>query len=89
MQIIYDTKILTPVKAVNCQPEFIRKRDKAANDLYSKAVSSIRQSIESLFNWLIGKTEIQGALEIRSTKGLLVHVFGRTAAAFIFLVFNS
>ncbi len=78
--------MLTPVKAVKGQCEQIRMRDKAANDLYSTAVSRIRQPIESLFNWLIEKTDIQRASKVRSTKGLMVHVFGRLAAAYIFLI---
>jgi len=85
----YNSKILIPVKAVQNQPDLLRYRDKAANDLYSRAVSRIRQPIESLFNWIIEKTDIQRASKVRSTKGLLVHVFSRIAAAFIFLVFNS
>jgi len=63
-------------------------KDKAANDLFSRAVSKIRQPIESLFNWLIEKTEIQRASKVRSTKGLMVYVFGRLAAAYIPLIFN-
>lgn len=89
MDNIYNSKILTPVKAVKGQSEMTRHWNKAADDLYSKAVSTIRQPIESLFNWLIEKTDIQRASKVRSSKGLLVHVFGRIAAAFIFLVFNS
>jgi hypothetical protein len=81
--------MLTPVKAVKNQPECIKQRDKAANDLFSTAVSRVRQPIESLFNWLIEKTDIQRASKVRSTKGLLVHVFGRIAAAYLFLIFNS
>jgi hypothetical protein len=88
MENTHNSKILTPVKAVKGQPEIIRQRDKAANDLYSRAVSRIRQPIESLFNWIIEKTDIQRASKVRSTKGLLVHVFGKIAAAFIFLIFN-
>lgn len=81
--------MLTPVKAVKNQPETIVQRDKAANDLFSTAVSRIRQPIEALFNWLIEKTDIQRASKVRSTRGLIVHVFGRIAAAYIFLIFNS
>jgi len=84
-----NSRILTPVKAVKNQPEVLRQRDKAANDIYSRTVSSVRQPIESLFNWIIEKTDIQRASKVRSTKGLLVHVFGRIAAAFIYLIFNS
>lgn len=81
--------MLTPIKAVKNQAECIKHRDKAANDLFSTAVSKVRQPIESLFNWLIEKTDIQTASKVRSTKGLLVHVFGRIAAAYLFLIFNS
>ena len=84
---ISNSRILTPVKAVKNQAQVLIQRDKAANDLYSRAVSAIRQPIESLFNWIIEKTDIQRASKARSTRGLLVHVFGRIAAAFIFLIF--
>jgi hypothetical protein len=81
--------MLTPIKEVRGMPENLKQRDNAYNDLFSTAVSRIRQPIESLFNWLIEKTDIQRASKVRSTNGLLVHVFGRIAAAFIFLIFNS
>jgi hypothetical protein len=81
--------MLTPVKGVKGQAETIKMWDKAANDLFSTSVSRVRQPIESLFNWLIEKTDIQRASKVRSTKGLMVHVFGRIAAAYIFLIFNS
>jgi hypothetical protein len=79
--------MLTPVKAVKGQPEVLKQWDQAANDLFSIAVSTVRQPIESLFNWLIVKTDIQRASKVRSTKGLLVHVFGKIAAAFISLIY--
>lgn len=79
--------MLTPVKGVKGQPEIIKNQNKAADDLFSTAVSKVRQPIESLFNWLIEKTDIQRASKVRSTKGLLVHVFGRIAAAFSYLIF--
>jgi hypothetical protein len=79
--------MLTPVKGIKNQSETLKHFDKAANDLLSTAVSKIRQPIESLFNWIIDKTDIQRASKVRSTNGLLVHVFGRIAAAFIFLIF--
>ena len=53
----------------------------AADQWLSVAVSRIRQPIESLFNWLEQKTSIQRASKVRSYNGLLVHVFGRLAAA--------
>ena len=77
----------TPVKAVKGQSDWEKKFDRAANDLFSRSVSAVRQPIESFFNWLIEKTDFQRASKVRSTKGLLVHVFGKLAAAFITLIF--
>ncbi len=84
-----NSEMMTPVKAVKGMNDVIKKRLKAADDLYSTAVSKVRQPIEALFGWLIQKTEIQKASLVRSTKGLLVHTFGKLAAAFIKLTFNS
>lgn len=54
----------------------------------STLVSQVRQPIESLFNWIQEKTGIQIASHVRSTKGLLVHVFGKMAAAMLMLLAN-
>lgn len=83
----FGSEMLTPVKAVKGMPDVLKKFDRAANDLYSSAVSKIRQPIESLFNWLIEKADIQKASKVRSTKGLTLHAYGRLAAAFITLIF--
>jgi len=53
----------------------------AADDLFSTAVSRVRQPIESFFNWLIEKTGIQNANKVRSKNGLLAHGWGRLASA--------
>ncbi len=79
--------MLTPIKAVKNMPKSIKQRDKAFNDLFSKAVSKVRQPIEAFFNWLIQKTDIQRASKVRSAKGLIVHIFGRISAALF--IFNS
>ena len=79
--------MLTPVKSVKGQSIWEKQFGKAADELFSKAVSAVRQPIESLFNWLIEKTDIQRASKVRSTKGLMVHLFGKIAAAFIYLIF--
>jgi hypothetical protein len=85
----HNSIMMISIKAVKGQALKISQIDKAANGLYSTAVSRIRQSIEALFNWLIEKTDIQRASKVRSAKGLGVHIFGRIAAAYIFLIFNS
>lgn len=79
--------MMTPVKGVKGECKENKNRDKAADDMFSVAVSRIRQPIESLFNWLIQKTDIQKASKVRSSKGLLVHIFGKIASAFINLIF--
>lgn len=85
---IQNSIMLTPVKGIKGQSEWEKQHDRAANDLFSKAVSKVRQPIEGFFYWLIEKTDFQRASKVRSTKGLLVHVFGKLAAALIYLIFN-
>lgn len=87
LKAIENSKMFTPVKAKQAHSDWERQFDKAANDLYSQAVSAVRQPIESFFNWLIERTDIQRASKVRSANGLLVHVFGKLAAAFISLIF--
>ena len=80
--------MITPVKATKGKSESLNFRDKAADDLFSAAVSKIRQPVESFFNWLNEKTNIQRAHKVRSTSGLLIHTMGKIAIAFIYLIFN-
>lgn len=75
--------MFTPIKEVKGKAESLKQRDRAHKDLFSKAVSTIRQPIESFFNWINEKTQIQNASKVRSTKGLLVHVFGKLTACFL------
>ena len=70
-----------------------RKRGQKAlfydQKLQNTAISSVRQPIEGFFNWLIEKTAIQNASKTRATKGVLSHVYGKIAAATVFLaIFN-
>jgi uncharacterized protein YycO len=79
--------MVTPIKAVKGERKEIINRDKASNDLYSKAILWTRQPIESFFNWLIQKTDTQKASKVRYSKELLVHIFGKIVVAFIYLIF--
>lgn len=54
---------------------------------YNKLVSKIRQPIESFFKWLIDKTDIQRASQVRSTDGLLVHCLSKLSFALLLLNF--
>lgn len=76
-----DTQVYTPAKKRKGQQYL-----DAAEQLLSTSVSRIRQPIESFFNWLEEKTNIQSASKVRSTSGLMVHIFGRVAAALFGLV---
>lgn len=80
-------QMFTPVKTIKGQHEQEKQRNKAYNDLFSTAVSKVRQPIESFFNWLNERTKIQRAHKVRSTSGLLVHMMGKIAIAFIYLIF--
>ncbi|OYT11562.1 MAG: transposase [Bacteroidetes bacterium 4572_112] len=72
----YNSEMLTPIKGVKGMSDENKQFNKAADDLFSTAVSRVRQPIESLFNWLIEKkTDIQRVSKVGSTKGLLVHIF--------------
>ncbi len=84
------TELLSPVKYPRGAPEVLKQMSKAADDLFSRAVSAIRQPVEALFAWLLEKTDIQRASKVRSTNGLIVHIFSKLAAVFLKkLVFNS
>ena len=54
---------------------------------FSSAVSSIRQPIESFFNWLQVKTNIHQASKVRSVGGLISFIYARIVVACFF--FNS
>lgn len=83
-----NAQLHTPVKYFRGQSLSQKCRDKAADKLYSAFVSKIKQPIESLFNWLNEKVNLQNASKVRSNHGLIVHVFGKIAAAFATLIFN-
>jgi len=78
-------QLMTPIKDVKGICPLLKQFDKAYNELYNTAVSSIRQPIESLFNWVNQLTNIQNASFVRSENGLNVHIFGKLAAALIVL----
>jgi hypothetical protein len=69
-------KVLTPIKKQRGQKD-LSPKDKA----YSNTVSRMRQPIEALFGWLNKVTGIGDASNVRSSKGLLTHIYGRLAAA--------
>jgi hypothetical protein len=76
------TTLYTPIKKPKGKE--LSKTEK----YYNRLVSRLRQPIESFFNWLIDKTDIQRAGRVRSTEGLMVHCWGKLTVAFYLLVFN-
>jgi hypothetical protein len=76
-----DIKLLTPLKKP--KKEDLSDEQKQFN----KTVSSFRQPIESFFKWLIDKTDIQRASQVRSTDGLLIHCLGKLTFALFLLNF--
>ena len=71
-----NVEILTPVKRKKGQ-----KKLAYWDGLYSAAVSSVKQAIESFNNWLIEKTNIQKASKVRSSAGLISFIYARIACA--------
>jgi len=78
--------IYTPVKRKKGQSDWERHFDHAANALYSRAVSSIRQPIESFFSWLEQKVDLQHASRVRSSSGLCSFIFARLAFCLLLLL---
>lgn len=79
-----NTCIYTPVKLVKGESDTIRQFNKAADDLYSVAVSTLRQPIEALFSWIQEKTGLQNASKVRAKSGLMVHIFGAIATSLFY-----
>jgi hypothetical protein len=74
--------VLTPVKKQTGQHHL-----ETQDQWLSTAVARVRQPIEALFAWTEEKTGIECASKVRSYNGLMVHVFGKLAAALFFWIF--
>jgi hypothetical protein len=85
MIIEQNSEMYTPVKGIKGMPDIIKQRLKAADDLFSTAVSRLRQPIKTIFNMLIEKVDFQRDSKVRLTEGLMIHAFGRLSADFITL----
>ena len=55
---VKNNELLTPIKAIKGATEEEKQRNKAADELYSAAVSSVREPVEALYSWIINKTNI-------------------------------
>lgn len=74
-------QLLTPIK----KPK--KENLSMGQKRFNKTISSFRQPIESFFKWLIDKTDIQRASQIRSTEGLIIHCLGKLTFALLLLNF--
>ncbi len=63
--------------------------EKEVPTFYNRFVSATRQPLESLFGWIIEKTNLQNASRVRSSQGLKVHCYGKLAVACLLLTFYS
>ena len=79
-------EVITPQKVKPKESKWEQKQNLAYRNILQKAVSTVRQPIESFFNWMNEKTNIQNASKVRSTKGLWVHTFGKMAAALLLML---
>jgi hypothetical protein len=77
--------LMTPIKDKQKHTPAMKQKERAFNDVHNKAVSIIRQPIESLFNWINELTQIQNASKVRSANGLRLHLWGKLAAALMIL----
>jgi hypothetical protein len=69
--------LVTPAKRKRGQDEL-----EPGEKLINSVISSVRQPVESFFNWLHEKTNIQHASKVRSPNGLTAFIFARFAACF-------
>ena len=76
VELTQNLKVFTPIKKAKGQ-----KKLDTQSRIFSNAVSRMRQPIETFFGWINRMTNIQNAGLVRSTAGLLTHIFGKLAAA--------
>ena len=87
-----DTKAVFAARGTHLMTPYKRRRNEPETNvptLLNRFVSSIRQPLESLFGWMIQRTNLQNASRVRSTHGLLAHCYGKIAVACLLLTFYS
>ncbi len=77
------SEIITPKK----KPKGKDKQLNCLEKYHNRLIAKLRQPIESLFNWINEKTQLQKASKVRSTDGLMIHCWGKLVFAFYLLVF--
>jgi hypothetical protein len=77
--------LLTPLKDKKGWETLFKQSEQAFNNLFNTAVATLRQPIESVFNWINELTQIQNASKVRSSNGLKLHLYGKLAAALMIM----
>lgn len=77
-----DIELITPRKLLKGETPL------PGGDWLNTAISSIRQPIESFFQWINFKTNIQVASKVRSLAGLFLHIFSKIAAALFSIILD-
>lgn len=77
--------LLVPLKDKKGWEAIFKQREQAFSDLFNTAVATVRQPIESLFNWINELTQIQNASKVRSSNGLKLHLYGKLTAALMIM----
>lgn len=72
-----------------CYKRHRNEPEKEVPTFYNRFISATRQPLESLFNWIIQRTDLQNASCVRSSHGLKVHCLGKLAVACLLLTFYS
>lgn len=78
-------QVITPPKPPQKEPKWEKQWNGAFRKQCQSIVSQVRQPIESLFNWLNEKSNIQDASKVRSEQGLWVHIFGKISASLLIM----
>lgn len=82
---VADCDLLTLLKDKKEWQGALKQREQAFHNMFNKAVSTIRQPIESLFNRINELTYLQNASKVRSADGLKLHLYGKLADALLLL----
>lgn len=76
-----NSELVTPPRFGRYTTEAEKQRHGTYHRIANTVVARARQPIETLFAWLDRHTDIERASNVRSYSGLLVHIFGKIAAA--------
>lgn len=76
-----NSELVAPPRYGRWTSEEEKQRFGASNRIQQTLIAKLRQPIETLFGWLDRHVNIQKASNVRSYRGLLVHIYGKIAAA--------